>query len=110
MKRILFVFLFVLEASCSGGNAPTGKPPIEVAKNHIPKRGKFQAAEDYIMITSLVDKIVIQDVVINRDNCMYHKPDLPSELGFGEKLSVGFLCDAIEVHVTTNAGSYAFKW
>jgi hypothetical protein len=65
-----------------------------------------------LTLTGRADTVTIKNVVVNRGNCKGQwPPRLPQTLKFGEThLYDEYLCDPIEVEVTTDKGSSTFKW
>ncbi len=72
-----------------------------------------------VKVSSIVDEVVVEDIVVNRGNCkiqninvMNRKPIIPKQLKFGESVSVSFSgpCEASQVDVETDQGSYTVNY
>jgi hypothetical protein len=75
-----------------------------------------------VSISSLVDNIEIQDVIVNRGNCKIENQrfkglnnrmkKIPKIIRYGEVVSLDFSgpCKASQVDVVTNKGSWSWKY
>lgn len=72
-----------------------------------------------VKVKSLVEKIRVEDIRVNRGNCkpenvtvFNRHPIIPKTLRFGEVLTLNFSgpCEASQVDVTTDQGSWSFSY
>jgi hypothetical protein len=79
-----------------------------------------------IHITSLTDSIIIEDIIVNRNNCKVNRnlcfdtkakvssfefiPCFPKKIKFGEVFNISVKnCDVIEIKIITNKGVWIVK-
>lgn len=71
-----------------------------------------------VKVKSISDEVTVEDVIVNRGNCKIEKnflngkSILPKQLKFGESVSVSFSgpCEAVQVDVVTNDGSWTVSY
>ncbi|NWA61601.1 hypothetical protein HX773_11965 [Pantoea sp. B9002] len=75
-----------------------------------------------VSVSSLVDDIEIQDIIVNRDSCKIENQrfkglnngmkKIPKHIHYGEVVTVDFSgpCNASQVDVVTNKGSWSWKY
>jgi hypothetical protein len=104
-KHIRIIFA---TAALVGFAAPVfADDPVSVSKSDALSPGDTWE----LRITSRAD-ITIKNLVVNRGcEAQEGRLQFPQKLNFGETKHVGYyLCDPIEVQVTTDQGSQTFKW
>lgn len=114
MKYLLNALILVGLLSGCG----TGEPPISIETfDRVNPTFKIRYVE--VEVTALVDKVEVQDIVVNRGNCEIEnislfsgKPRIPKTLSYGETVSVSFSspCSATEVTVETDAGDWTWTY
>lgn len=109
---ILLLLAAAALAACSG------KPAVDVA-TYDKVNQTFNVKYVEVKVTSKVDKIEIQNVVVNRGNCkiekireMFGGKTLPKTLEYGETAEFSFSgpCSASEVEVDTDQGSWTWNY
>jgi len=105
----------VVAVSVSTKPAKSKDAGLSVSKNDSPAPGNMWR----LTITGRVDSLMIENVIVNRGHCsrwlgsskVEELPRLPHPLKFGQAFEYGnYLCDPIEVQVTTDHGSQTFTW
>jgi hypothetical protein len=80
---------------------------VSVVKTDVDGSGNMWA----LSITGRVDRITIGNVVVNRGCKAQSPPQLPQTLNFGETRLYGYyLCDPIELEITTDKGNATLAW
>lgn len=114
MKQIKYVlFMLVVSLFClSTVHAETAPAPIKVQFGFMPNNFD-KTTYGVVYITSIVEKVTIQSVVVNRGNC-YPSAGNPKSsliLNFGEAHAYKFnkCSDVIEAVVTTDQGQWTYR-
>jgi hypothetical protein len=78
------------------------EPPVQIGIRALP-------SYEVITVTSMVDTITIEDIIINRGNCpLKTEGKLPVKLKFGETFTIPlFSCSAIEIIANTDKGKWS---
>nr|WP_314128008.1 hypothetical protein [uncultured Campylobacter sp.] len=114
MKKLFVLALLSFFTGC--GNASNTEPPLKVEYRSFNgvNGGQFQTGF-VVTVTSLADKISVNDITVNRGKCPKDsfskaKP-FPIELEYSGWIRRKFLCTNIhEVTVETNLGSWTFTF
>jgi len=98
------------------------KKPIIYSYN---TNGLFDHVQLNIHITSLVDDVTIEKLIVNRGNCkvnneyigrsngsLYRTTVLPKKLQYGKQVKVHIIagCTVMEAEVITDKGIFTYKW
>ena len=111
MKKLFVLALLSFFTGC--GSASDTEPPVKVEYQSF-NGGLFQT-DSVVTVTSLADKISINNITVNRGKCSKDsfskaKP-FPIELEYSGWIRRKFLCtDIHEVTVETNLGSWTFTF
>lgn len=119
MKRIIFMFALITLVTLVGcGEKSSSKsktPSIELyAQNKRDYIFEFEYLE--LKVKAIVDEVTINDIVINRGNCKFEKPNkkysLPKDLKFGQDAIYVVIedCNLTQVDVVTNKGTWQFSY
>lgn len=115
----IFAILSILNFNgCAGDQS--SKPPIKTQVEQ-----KYNQYQNFyypeIIITSVVDNLTINDVIVNKGNCKYRNetlaqnngkivvvPLVPSELTFGKQLEIPLVksCKVLKIDVKTDQGDW----
>jgi len=111
----IFAILSILNFNgCAGDQS--SKPPIKTQVEQ--KYNQYGFHHPEIIITSVVDNLTINDVIVNKGNCAYNKtfnghvdvviPFKSRKLAFGEelKVSLGQSCKVLKIDVKTDQGDW----
>ena len=109
---ILLTGMTVLLSACG-----RSEPPIKI-ETYDRTNAIFNVPYVEVDVTAVVDKITIENIIVNRGNCKIEnvtyngRRKLPRKLVFGESVSVSFgtPCYASEVEVETNQGSWTMAY
>lgn len=122
MKKVSLGILATLSILNFSGCASedSGESPIKIEIVQKYDRVMYSYFPE-IIITSVVDKLKINDVIVNKGNCKYTNlnivmqdrnfktvPLVPSELTFGKQLGIALNrdCKVLKVDVKTNQGDW----
>lgn len=107
----------------SENNVAYSKPPVKIRVEQA-----YNEAYHYyypkIIITSVVDNTIVNDVKINKGNCNYDNSDivyqnggmkaiklLPRTLGYGEEVEIRLKkCNVLKIDVTTDKGEWTVEY
>ncbi|MDP3008352.1 MAG: hypothetical protein Q8N30_04690 [Methylococcales bacterium] len=82
------------------------EPPVQIGTRQ-------QHGYKVITVTSMVDAITIEDIIVNRGNCSLEgfRGSLPAKLKFGEIFTIPLplSCSAIEIIANTDKGKWFFS-
>ncbi|MBV5311372.1 hypothetical protein [Chromatium okenii] len=80
----------------------------------------FKVTYIQVKVFSVVDEVVVNDIILNRGNCkienidiLRNRPIIPKKLKFGESVSISFSAPckkALQVDVITNQGSWMWTF
>ncbi|WP_204787404.1 hypothetical protein, partial [Aeromonas hydrophila] len=65
-----------------------------------------------LQLVSHSDNIIVQDVTVNRGNCVVPRKRLPQTLSFGDtlKLALDVHCNVLEVRLLTDQGEAQYQF
>lgn len=122
MKKIISVFITLLAVIILSGCGKEEPPvKVELQNAYNPTWGYYYPK---ITLTSLIDNVEVQNVIVNKGNCEYKNEDLayengqmkaikliPKKLSFGKQLEVRLKsCKVLEVGLETDHGDFSFKF
>jgi len=125
MKRLVLGILSVMLVLSFNG-CSDDKPKESPVKIKVEQA--YNEAWNYyypkIIITSVADKINIENVIVNKGNCKYSNEDiayvngqmkavklLPKELSYGKQLEIRLKkCEVIKIDVKTNQGDWSVEY
>ena len=113
MKTTIITLIAIAAAAMTSG-CRDSKPNVDIET-----RDKVNPVFGirYVLVKAKAteDNVVVKDIIVNRGKCkienvdfLSKEPLLPKKLKFGESVSVSFSgpCEASEVEVVTNTGSW----
>lgn len=113
MKKFSLGVLVILSILNFNGCASdaSGEPPIRIEIEQ--KYNQFfNSYFPVVVVTSVVDNLTINNVVVNKGNCYMNKavwnPQLPSKLIFGKQLEIALNkdCKVLKVDIKTDQGDW----
>ena len=88
---------------------PTMTEPV--AEDSLIVETRYNDSYGELKITSKINCIAIEKIVVNRGNCNASTPDLPIAVKLGQTVSVPYFCSKLlEVSIATDQGTSVFTW
>ncbi|OHE05837.1 hypothetical protein [Sulfurimonas sp. RIFOXYB12_FULL_35_9] len=115
MKKVSLGILAILSTLNFNGCASdaSGESPIKIEIRQ-QYDSLFHSYFPEIIITSVVDKLKINDVIVNKGNCKYRTimQIVPSKLTFGKQLGVplNWDCKVLKIDVKTDQGDWTVNF
>jgi len=110
IKKTSITLAAILTLSACGDS----EPPIKIEAYNEAHPILPYAKYAKIKVSSLIDSVSIEDIIVNRGNCKVEGGKnstykiIPKELKFGESVSVGVTnCNVLQVDVVTNKGDWS---
>lgn len=108
-KLVLIASAFIVLSGCGDSDAPIDIEIYQLTSN-------LGSPYVEVKVISLVDKIEVKEIEINRGNCQLYKiyryGSLPKTITYGGHFSMtsSFECDPRQVDVTTDNGVWSFTY
>lgn len=108
-KSVVALTAALMVAGCSDSSNPL----LEVEYEKRPSSWVGVSFDlTYLHLTSVVDRVEVRKVEVNRGNCEILRSSLPSVLGYGQQMDIHLNNDCMprEVEVITDQGTRTFTF
>ena len=112
MKRLIgFILLLML----TNINLMAENAPIRIQLEELTNPNYPGIVVPRIIVTSLVDSIIVKDIVVNKGHCPMNwnrKDSFPVKLGYGEQAIGAYssACHVLKVNIKTNQGDWSMEY
>jgi len=116
MKRIVVgILALMLIIGLSG--CTEEQSPVKVSAKILVAQNMFggTARVPIVEVTSIVDSVVIKNVIANNGNCpmtSVRQKEFPQTVKYGQKATAGYItkCNLLKVKVVTDQGDWEFEF
>ena len=117
MKKIMTNLLVLISIiGLSGCSSEPETSPVRIEAKTLTGNSFMGPTQVPIVeVTSLVDSVVVEDVIVNNGNCKmtaYRQKEFPKTLGYGQMATAGYTasCNLIKVDVVTDQGNWTVEY